>query len=210
MNHLHGGEPLTGRTLPAAHGRRNPCPPESLTGANGCHGRTVAGIIGSGRHTVATACRNFRTADRRERLRGVPAARTLPAFADIGRNPAARRSGGADGRRIDWRTVAAFRRSMVATSEPLTGRTLPARSNGCAACRNPCPLTLAGTGGRFQTALNGLASARRGGTGANPSGTGGRNGGRLRRVSGDGGGAACRNFRTADRPDAGRGARSNR
>ena len=40
----------------------------------------------------------------------------------------------------------------------------------------------------FQTALNGLARARHGGTGANPSGAGGRNGGRLRRVSGDGGG----------------------
>ena len=104
------------------------CSPESLTGGAArtvaarlaLPDRSPAGIIGSGRHTVATACRNFRTADRRERLRGVPAARTLPANGrtvaesggafDGGGNPARTACDwrGTGGRFRHGRTVAAF------------------------------------------------------------------------------------------------------
>jgi len=100
-----------------------------------------------------------------DRRRGVPA-----AFDGGGE------SGAAHGRRFRWWRLADGR-----TADRPDG--LPdrqARRTVAGIRRESLPA--------FQTALNGLASARHGGTGANPSGAGGRNGGRLRRVSGDGGG----------------------
>ncbi len=123
-------------------------------------------------HGCRIGCAAFRYGARRFLL---PDGRTVAAF-----------DGG------DWRTVAGIadrprtvaRRSMFATVAGILARVRWWRT----VARFRRSLTLAGTGGRFQTALNGLARARQGKAGANPSGADGRNGGRLRRVSGDGGG----------------------
>ena len=124
----------------AAHGRHGL--PDRLTGgADGrplpAHGRTADGLPTISEPSIAGNCRT--------------------GAANPARRSGVRCSPRSNGRRIDWRTVAAFRRS----------------------------LTLAGILARVPAALNGLARARHGGTGANPSGAGRRNGGRLRRVSGE-------------------------